>query len=316
MPPGAKGKTAFMDWMMGIQKAIDYIEDHITEKLDYDMIAAQAFYSTYHFQRVFGLLCGLTLGEYIRRRRLTLAGAELSSASDARVIDVALKYGYESPDSFAKAFVKFHGILPSEAKRNGSRLKSFSRLVLNVSLEGGGMLDYRLEEKEEMILTGFRTHFTGAPCGKEREEQEERLFVTTRGKQWFLGGAARADNRDPHCVVTNITEEGYDYYYCHVLGDYEREHLYDRETTGVDFVERMNLETLVIPESKYVVFETGDVKNSIGEFFELIGKRVWILTEWMPQMGLQLKPAPELVVYRWMPEKERRVELWMPVEGR
>lgn len=302
-----------MNWMTGIQNAIDYIEEHITEELDYDAIAAEACYSAYHFQRVFGLMCGVTLGEYIRRRRLTLAGAELSHG-DAKVIDVALKYGYESPDSFAKAFAKFHGILPSEAKRNGSRLRSFSRLVLNVSFEGGDMLDYRLEEKEEMILTGFRSHFTGTPCGRERKEQEERLFVTTRGTQWFLGGAARADNRDPHCVMTDITEEGYDYYYCHALGDYERKHLYDHETTGVDFVESMNLETLVIPRSAYVVFETSNVKNSVSEFYELLGKRVWILTEWMPQMGIQLKQAPELVVYHWMPETERRVEIWMPVE--
>lgn len=104
-----------MDWIMGLQKAVDYIEDNLTENIDYEIVAAQSFSSSYHFQRVFSILCGFTVGEYIRNRRLSLAGAELA-VGDSKVIDVALKYGYESPDSFAKAFRKFHGILPSQAK--------------------------------------------------------------------------------------------------------------------------------------------------------------------------------------------------------
>ena len=121
-----------MDWISGMQNAINYIEAHLTDAIDYDEVAAQSFSSSYHFQRVFSILCGFTIGEYIRSRRLSLAGAELA-ASDVKVIDVALKYGYDSPDSFAKAFQKFHGILPSQARNNGSRLKSFSRLVLKIS---------------------------------------------------------------------------------------------------------------------------------------------------------------------------------------
>jgi len=124
-----------MYWIDGLQKAIDY-----------ENVAVQSFSSSYHFQRVFSILCGFTIGEYIRSRRLSLAGAELA-ASDAKVIDVALKYGYESPDSFAKAFQKFHGILPSQAHNNGSNLKSFSRLVLKFSLEGGIIMNYRIEKK-------------------------------------------------------------------------------------------------------------------------------------------------------------------------
>ena len=123
-----------MDWITGMQKAIDYIEEHLTEPIDYEIVAARSFSSSYHFQRVFSILCGFTIGEYIRNRRLSLAGQELAS-SDVKVIDVALKYGYESPDGFTKAFQKFHGILPSEARAKGSNLKSFSRLVLKISLE-------------------------------------------------------------------------------------------------------------------------------------------------------------------------------------
>lgn len=104
-----------MDWICGIQNAINYIENHLTDEIDYEEVAKQSFSSGYHFQRIFGILCGYTLGEYIRLRRLSLAGAELANEK-AKVIDVAMKYGYDSPDSFAKAFQKFHGITPSEAQ--------------------------------------------------------------------------------------------------------------------------------------------------------------------------------------------------------
>ena len=300
-----------MDWIVGMQKAIDYIENHLTEKIDYDMVAAQSFSSSYHFQRVFSILCGFTIGEYIRNRRLSLAGTELAT-SDAKVIDVALKYGDESPDSFAKAFQKFHGILPSQAHNNGSMLKSYSRLVLKFSLEGGKPMNYRIEKKPEMILTGYKAHFTGAPYGKDRERQEEELFTTTRGKQWFLRGASR--NVDAHCVISNITEEGYDYYYCHLLDGWERDNLYNKEVTGVDFVEDLGLENIVIPETTYVVFDTNNVKSPICDYFDLLNLRIQILTEWMPEMGFQLKNAPELAVYHWLPKAERNIQIWMPIE--
>ena len=300
-----------MDWIIGMQKAIDYIENHLTEKIDYDMVAAQSFSSSYHFQRVFSILCGFTIGEYIRNRRLSLAGSELAT-TDAKVIDVALKYRYESPDSFAKAFQKFHGILPSQARNNGSMLKSYSRLVLKFSLEGGNLMNYKIEKKPEMILTGYKAHFTGAPYGKDRERQEEELFTTTRGKQWFLRGASR--NVDAHCVISNITEEGYDYYYCHLLDGWERDNLYNKEVTGVDFVEDLGLENIVIPETTYVVFDTNNVKSPICDYFDLLNLRIQILTEWMPEMGFQLKNAPELAVYHWLPKAERNIQIWMPIE--
>lgn len=300
-----------MDWISAIQKAVDYIEDHITEKIDYEEVAAQGFSSVYHFQRVFSIVCGFTVGEYIRRRRLSLAGKELASGHE-KILDVALKYGYESPDSFAKAFRKFHGILPSAARENGNNLKSFSRLVLKISMEGGTIMDYRIEEKDEMILTGFRSRFSGAPYGDKRKQQEEQLFISTRGKQWFLRGVS--NNSDPHCVITNITDEGYDFYYCHQLPKWERDNLLNHEVTGVDFIEGMGLENILIPKSTYVVFETKDIKDPICGYTELLGRRIEILTQWLPEAGLQLGKGPEMCIYHWMPKAERNVQIWMPVE--
>lgn len=301
-----------MDWVTGLQNAIDYMEEHLLEELDYDAIAAKGFSSPYHFQRVFSILCGFTIGEYIRSRRLSLAGAELA-AGECRVIDAALKYGYESPDSFAKAFQRFHGVLPSRAREQGVELKSFSRLVLKITMEGGKMMNYRIEEKPEMILTGYKAHFTGAPYGKDRERQEEQLFITTRGKQWFLLGAA-GDTRDTYCLITSLDDEGYDFYCCAMLGQWNREHLYDREVTGVDFVEELGLEHITLPRTTYAIFETQVTPRPIEGYFELLNSRIQILTEWMPEMGFQLARAPELAVYHWRPQNERKIQLWMPVE--
>lgn len=136
-----------MDWTAGIQNAINYIENNITEELTFAEISEQACSSNFYFQRVFSTLCGCSLGEYIRNRRLTLAGSELS-ATDSRIIDIAMKYGYDSPESFTRAFSRFHGITPSEAKKDGSKLKSFSRLSVQIILEGGSIMDYRIEEKD------------------------------------------------------------------------------------------------------------------------------------------------------------------------
>ena len=148
-----------MNWIAGIQHVIDYIEETITEELDYDEIAKRACSSSFHFQRVFGILCGCTLGEYIRARRLTLAGIELA-ASSAKVIDIALKYGYDSPESFGRAFAKFHGITPSQARAAGANLKSFSKLSVKLVLEGGHIMDYRIEEKEAFKVIEKRRSFS------------------------------------------------------------------------------------------------------------------------------------------------------------
>ncbi len=140
-----------MDWITAMQNALDYIEAHLTENIDYEKIAADSFFSNHYFQRTFGILCGYTLGEYIRFRRLSLAGEELAKGKK-KVIDMALKYGYDSPDSFAKAFQKFHGITPSQARVDGKTLKSFSRLRIKISLEGGNIMNYKVEEKQAFYV--------------------------------------------------------------------------------------------------------------------------------------------------------------------
>ncbi len=302
-----------MDWITGMQKAIDYIEEHITEKLDYEEIAKQSFSSSYHFQRVFSILCGYTLGEYIRGRRLSLAGEELATEK-GKVIDIAIKYGYESPDSFTKAFQRFHGIAPSAAREPGVVLRSFTKLTVRVILMGADSgMSCRIEEKPEMILTGYKQRFSGVPYGEQRMEQEEKMYVTTRAKQWILCGASR--NRElSYCVVKNIGDDGYDFYIANHLIAGARKNLYNPDVTGIDFMDKMKFEDIIIPKQVYAVFETKRSKSPMGEYADI---REHVVAEWLPGSGYQLADAAEIVVSHWKPaagKNYRFVEVWMPIE--
>ncbi len=135
-----------MEWIAGIQRAIDYVEAHLTDEIDYEAVAKEAYSSPFHFQRVFSILCGFTLGEYIRMRRLSLAAADLSH-TDEKIIDIALKYGYDTPESFSRAFTRFHGITPTNAK-HGENIKSFSRISVKLILVGGSIMNYRIEKRD------------------------------------------------------------------------------------------------------------------------------------------------------------------------
>lgn len=303
-----------MDWFEGIQKAIDYIEENITEKIDYEEVAKRAYSSSFHFQRVFGIMCGFTLGEYIRRRRLTLAGNELLS-KNMKVIDVAFKYGYETPESFSRAFYKFHGIMPSQVK-NGRSLKSFSRFSVRLDLIGGIEMNYKIQEIPEKILVGYKKRFTGVPYGEERVKQEQEFITTTRAKQWLLIGAS-CDYSIDYMVITNIDDDGYDFYVAYELDEWTRKELFNPNVTGVDFMDKMGFETLIIPKQTYAVFETEKKKRPIGDYTDI---RKRIVTEWLPMSNYVFANAPEVVAMHWRPkgewEKERYIEICLPIENK
>ncbi len=139
-----------MDWITRFQRALDYIEAHLQGELDVAAAAREAACSPFYFQRLFGILCSMSLGEYVRARRLTLAGRDLAAGS-AKVLDTALKYGYDSPESFARAFQRFHGVTPSQARR-GAPLKSFAPLTVQITLKGGQIMDYKIVDKPSFTL--------------------------------------------------------------------------------------------------------------------------------------------------------------------
>lgn len=155
-----RGRVRLLNrWTEGIQNAIEYIEGNLTEDLQITDIASKAYVSAFHFQRIFSVLCGITVGEYIRNRRLTLAAQELQ-ASGIKVIDAAMKYGYDTPDSFAKAFIRFHGISPSAAKEKGARLRAFAPVRIKLTLKGGTIMEYKIVEKAAFTVMGRSRRFS------------------------------------------------------------------------------------------------------------------------------------------------------------
>lgn len=148
-----------MEWISSLTKALDYIEENLTNELTVENIAAYVSISPFYFQKGFSMLCGFTVGEYIRQRRLALAGSELIS-TDEKIIDIAIKYSYDSPDSFTKAFTRFHGITPTSARKDGATIKSFAPLKISFTLKGGYSMDYKILEKEAFTVIGSAKTFS------------------------------------------------------------------------------------------------------------------------------------------------------------
>ncbi len=144
-----------MDFINRMNQGIKYVDRHLTENIDFGELERITLCSEYHFKKMFSSLSGIPLSEYIRRRRLSLAAFELTN-TNLRVIDIALKYGYNSSDSFARAFQKVHGITPSEAKKDGYSLKSYPPMTLQLSIVGGNEMEYRIVEKEAFSIVGLK----------------------------------------------------------------------------------------------------------------------------------------------------------------
>ena len=285
-----------MNWITGLQNAIDYIENNLTEELDYTDIANKAFTSPFYFQRVFRVLCNCTLGEYIRNRRLTLAGSELSS-SDAKVIDVALKYGYDSPESFSRAFTRFHGIAPSYAKMYGFKLKSFSRLSVKLILDGGNIMNYRIEKKDKIDIIVKKKSFSNDvgqnneqlpkywdDCRKDNTIDSLYKYATESG---MFGGALIGI-----CVEdTNKSEVTY------AIGV---------EYNGADITDELNVEQ--IPAYTWAIFE------SIGPMMPILLYKVY--SEFFPTSEYHPCGSLDIQVYPNgdMHSPQYKCELWIPIE--
>lgn len=286
-----------MDWITGIQRAIDYIEAHLTEDIDYDKIAATGFSSSYHFQRIFSILCGYTLGEYIRFRRLSVAGAELASGKE-KVINVALKYGYDSPDSFAKAFQKFHGITPSQARADGSTLKSFSRLSIKISLEGGHTMNYRIEEKEAFyVLEKAETHSV--------ENGQNQTSVPA-----FWSRAVADGTLDVLETLTN--DDTYTFGICYNNPNE------NAKTFEYSIAVKCNADTVApdgfrknfIPAKTWVVFQCiGEMPNAIQDMWKRIVSEFFPTSDYQPTYEMDI----EAYTQGDMDSPDYRSEIWVPI---
>ena len=152
-----------MEWVERLDQSMNYIEEHLTEEIDYEQLGRIACCSAYRYQRMFTYMAGITLAEYIRRRKLSLAAVDLQGGKE-RVIDIAEKYGYHSPTAFNRAFQSFHGVAPSSMKDEGVSVKSFSPIVFKIAVKGATEMNYRIETKEAFRIIGV-----SAPLDKEIE---------------------------------------------------------------------------------------------------------------------------------------------------
>lgn len=286
-----------MDWLTGIQNAINYVEEHLTEKIDYDKVAEEAACSSFYFQRIFSILCAMTLGDYIRCRRLTLAGNELQAA-DNKVIDIALKYGYESPESFTRAFSKFHGVTPSEAKKDGSKLKSFSRLSVKITLSGGNIMDYKIIKKEAFdIIEKVEAHTVensenakSIPDFWTRSHNDgtvKTLLDTAANKTYIFG-----------ICYGNLPENAKTF-------DYSIAVKCDKNTAVPEGF-RIN----TIPARTWAVFECkGAMPNAMQDMWHKI------ISEFFPASGYQPTYEMDIEAYTEgnMSSPDYRSEIWVPV---
>lgn len=142
-----------MDWVESIHRAIRYIEDNLREELSIPDIARQAALSPFYFQKGFAMLCGMTVMDYIRQRRLSVAGLEVLT-TQRKIVDIALEFGYDSPDSFARAFTRFHGITPAALRKSGGAVRAFAPLKIKITLEGGQNMDCKITKKEAFTVIG------------------------------------------------------------------------------------------------------------------------------------------------------------------
>ncbi len=255
-----------MDWIQGIQRAIDYVEAHITEEIDFEEAAKQAYSSSFHFQRVFGILCGMPLGDYIRMRRLSLAGEELSKGN-AKIIDIALKYGYDTPESFSRAFTRFHGIAPSEAKHSGN-VKIFTPLSVKLTLTGGNKMNYRIEKRDAFQVVCKRKR-VGKPQSANATEDITAM--------WREFGADGTMERLIACLPKDPVMKG-------LLGICFSSELDSKQFPygiGVEYDGRQvdsDFEVVTIPSNTYAVFTS---KGKMPDAF--IDTYHRIVTEFFPQ---------------------------------
>ena len=280
-----------MEWLNNLSKAIEYIENHLDQEISFDEAAQIACCSTYYFQRIFSYVAGISLAEYIRRRRMTQAAFELQR-TDKRVLDIALKYGYASPTSFNRAFQSVHGVNPSSVKSEGTAIKSFPPITIKITVKGVEEMNYRIETK-----AAFR--IVGKPFPLSREIEQNFLEVPQMWQETVLDGTLEKIislmNGEPQGVlgVSACSDEEEWRYYIAVSSSAEIDN---------------SLEEYTIPSCTWAIFPGAGTGRSIQE----LEKR--IVTEWLPTSGYEFTYGPDVEVY-FNPDPQNTVyEVWVPVK--
>lgn len=289
-----------MDWVKSFQQAVDYIEEHIAEPTDYERTAQEMNVSSFYFQKIFSILCGFTVGEYIRNRRLALAGSELLS-TDEKIIDIALKYGYDSPEGFTRAFARFHGVTPSDVRKNGASVKSFARLSVSISVKGGSSMDYKIMKKEAFKIIAKEQRFDKIEDVRGRSDIP--AFWTQchgDGTVKYLAENGKRDGVLGSSIVGMCMEDST------VVKDFP--YLIGAEYAGGDIPDGYRI--VDIPASEWAVFKIDYIN---GEDMTKALQQMWhmIFAEFFPSSNYKPVGNFDLEVY---PAYSFNWEIWISVE--
>lgn len=285
-----------MSWLEDITSSIKYIEGHLTDELTLEKIAAKINLSPFYFQKGFSILCGITVSEYIRNRRLSLAGRDLQTDC-VKVIDVAMKYGYDSPDSFTKAFTRFHGITPAQAKSGDGELKNYIPLKIHVSMKGGFEMECKIVKKPAFTVVGSAKIIKNEEGYKECPQFWTEHYEKENGK--YICGIYGI------CLDDGAPEGFFKYM---IADDY---------IPSKDIPEEF--ETVVIPENTWAVFPC---KGSMPEALQKVNTEIF--KEWLPGNSDYEIAGMYNIEYYTAPcdypkgnqDENYYCEIWMPVKSK
>lgn len=287
-----------MDWTRSFQRSIDYIEENITEPLDIGGIARQMNISPFYYQKIFSIICGFSVGEYIRNRRLALAGSELAR-SDEKIIEIALKYGYDTPEGFTRAFVKFHGVTPSAAKK-GAPIRSYARLSVTITMKGGSVMDYKVVKKE-----AFKVIEKKVTCSVSEDSNVELP------KFW-----ERCHSDGTVKKLLELTSDKTDIFGICYAHTQEKNQTFDY-SIAAKFDENAEIPSgftaNVIPARTWIVFEC---KGAMPDAIQQLWHR--ICTEFFPSSSYEPTYEMDIEAYKDgdMSSPDYRSEIWVPVKDK
>lgn len=283
-----------MDWIDKMNAALDYIEGNLDGTIDYELVAQKACCSSYNFQRMFSFIADVSLAEYIRRRRLTQAGFDLQKTYST-VLDIALKYGYDSPVSFSRAFQNLHGLTPSEARKKGSVLKSYPKISFKITIKGVDEMKYRIEEGKKIRLAGVMRKITTLNGENFKLIPQMWNDLYNDGTCEKITGAGKKENPAFYGVCCNFRKDEFDY----MIGVESDSELQE------------GFEELIVPELTWVKFEC---RGKLPESQQTVWKRIF--TEWFPTSGYEHADGPEIEWYsnENMNSDTYLSEIWIPVK--
>ncbi|MBN1777809.1 MAG: AraC family transcriptional regulator [Clostridiales bacterium] len=280
-----------MDWIDGMNRLLSYIEEHLTStELSIETAARDAAYSPFYLQRIFSGLTEMTLSEYIRSRRMSQAGEELH-AQGAKVLDVALRYGYETPESFQKAFLRFHGISPSAARHPRAKLMFMAPLVISVSLKGGKTMDYQIEQKGPMTVMGYERRFT---------MENAKTDIPKFWEEFFQKGLMKKINPLLGCCFDDGSKTDFPY----LIGDF-----CEKDAPVPEGMVKRD-----IPAYTWAMFHTD---GTTGKDIQTLNRQIY--AEWLPSnTQYELASGMNIEVYPCdqMDWADRRWGIWLPIKSK